>query len=85
MTRLLDRLERLGYVDRHRSEVDRRMVKVTLTPKGASVLDELKAPVEACHKRQMNALDPEKLRELLGLLKQVRLSPAETVGRTEWR
>jgi DNA-binding MarR family transcriptional regulator len=77
MTRLLDRLERLGYVDRHRSEVDRRMVKVTLTAKGSSVLGELKGPVEECHKRQMNALDRNKLQELLSLLKQVSVTPGE--------
>ncbi len=77
MTRLLDRLERLGYVDRHRSEVDRRMVKVTLTAKGGAVLAELRGPVEECHKRQMNALDQNKLQELLSLLKQVTVSAGE--------
>jgi DNA-binding MarR family transcriptional regulator len=77
MTRLLDRLERLGYVDRHRSEVDRRMVKVTLTAKGIEVLSELKIPVEECHKRQMNALDRTKLEELLSLLKQVTVGVGE--------
>jgi DNA-binding MarR family transcriptional regulator len=77
MTRLLDRLERLGYVSRHRSEVDRRMVKVTLSPKGLAVLQELKEPVDQCHKRQMSALNPEKLRELMNLLRQVQIASGE--------
>jgi DNA-binding MarR family transcriptional regulator len=38
MTRLLDRLERLEYVMRERSRVDRRMVKVKITARGADDL-----------------------------------------------
>jgi DNA-binding MarR family transcriptional regulator len=34
MTRLLDRLERKGFVVRTRSDADRRMVKLELTPQG---------------------------------------------------
>lgn len=34
VSRMLEKLQRLGYVDRVRSDVDRRKVLVTLTPKG---------------------------------------------------
>jgi DNA-binding MarR family transcriptional regulator len=56
MTRLLDRLERLGYVARARSSVDRRMVTVTITENGRAVLSQLREVVGACHKRQFGAL-----------------------------
>jgi DNA-binding MarR family transcriptional regulator len=71
MTRLLDRLERLGYVLRERSSIDRRMVKVTITDKGRSVLDGLKEPVLECHKRQLSGLGETRLHELERLLTTV--------------
>jgi DNA-binding MarR family transcriptional regulator len=37
MTRLLDHLERMGYVTRERSTEDRRVVKVALTEEGRAV------------------------------------------------
>jgi DNA-binding MarR family transcriptional regulator len=63
MTRLLDRLERLGYVLRERSSIDRRMVKVTI--------DGLKEPVLECHKRQLSGLGETRLHELERLLTTV--------------
>jgi DNA-binding MarR family transcriptional regulator len=71
MTRLLDRLERLGYVARERSSIDRRMVKVTLTEKGSLVLAGLRDPVRDCHVRQLGHLGEAKLSELGLLLKVV--------------
>ena len=46
MTKLLDRLERDGVVERHRDERDRRAVRVNLTPKGAAKAAELTAAAE---------------------------------------
>lgn len=71
MTRLLDRLERLGYVARERSSVDRRMVKVTITGKGSSVLEGLVGAVRDCHVRQLGHLGEHKLSELSALLRVV--------------
>jgi DNA-binding MarR family transcriptional regulator len=81
MTRLLDRLERLDYVSRHRSEVDRRMVKVTLSAKGLAVLHELRDPVGQCHKKQMSGLDQQRLVDLMGLLQQVQLASGDALER----
>lgn len=39
--RLIDRMERDGYVERQRSKSDRRVVKVALTPVGESYRDQL--------------------------------------------
>lgn len=75
MTRLLDRLERLEYIARERSNVDRRMVRVTITPKGTAVLESLKVAVRDCHVRQLGHLGQTKLNELGVLLKVILGSP----------
>jgi len=81
MTRLLDRLERLGYVLRERSNIDRRMVKVTITDKGRAVLDSLKEPVASCHKRQFSELSEPQLLELQNLLHMIlKQVPGEGAG-----
>ena len=41
MTRLLDHLERMGYVVRERSSEDRRVVKVTLTEQGQTAYSQV--------------------------------------------
>lgn len=41
MTRLLDRLEEKGFVQRTRSNEDRRVVEVSLTTKGRQLADEM--------------------------------------------
>lgn len=71
MTRLLDRLERLEYVLRERSSLDRRMVKVRLTERGLEVVRNLKAVVQRCHKEQFDSLGPDRLEELREILRQV--------------
>ena len=86
MTRLLDRLERLGYVSRERSSIDRRMVKVLITDRGIEILDSLKGAVGDCHIRQLGHLGAEKLGVLSELLRVVvdrtisRQSPGSRLG-----
>jgi DNA-binding MarR family transcriptional regulator len=41
MTRMLDRLEEKGFVQRTRSSEDRRVIEVALTPKGKQMADEM--------------------------------------------
>lgn len=71
MTRLLDRLERLEYVVRERSSLDRRMVKVRLTERGLEVVRNLKDAVQRCHKEQFASVSPEKLEQLRAILKEL--------------
>jgi len=71
MTRLLDRLERLEYVQRERSSIDRRMVKVTITDRGKEILAGLREPVLECHRQQLGVLNAEKLGILEELLRLV--------------
>jgi DNA-binding MarR family transcriptional regulator len=77
MTRLLDRLERLGYVVRERSRVDRRMVKVSVTERGLDAVRALEEPVRECHRKQLGHMMPEKLKQLQQVLSEIR--PGEEV------
>jgi DNA-binding MarR family transcriptional regulator len=71
MTRLLDRLERLEYLVRERSRIDRRMVKVKITAKGREVVQGLKEPIQQCHRRQLSHLQQDKLVTIQKLLAEV--------------
>jgi DNA-binding MarR family transcriptional regulator len=72
ITRLLDRLERRGLVMRDRPAEDRRLVRVSVTAAGLSLLRELAGPVRACHSRQLGHLSPAQLRDLARLLRLAR-------------
>ena len=52
ITRLVDRLEAAGFVGRERCGEDRRVVWVTLTAAGKSVLKKLDRPVNELHEKQ---------------------------------
>lgn len=72
-TRLLDRMEASGLIERERSAEDRRFVTTRITREGLRLLGELDEPVLALHRRQFAALDEEGLRSLieqLGLTRQ---------------
>ena len=75
VTRLLDRMEEGGYVDRERDESDRRLVATRITPAGLALLDELEKPVAAVHQRQLGHMTEAQLRTLIGLLEVARERP----------
>lgn len=75
VTRLLDRLEKAGLVQRARDDRDRRVVKTRITDRGLGLLDELATPVAEMHQRQLGHLGESKLRKLLALLEDAS-SPA---------
>ncbi|WP_434107899.1 MarR family winged helix-turn-helix transcriptional regulator [Paraburkholderia caffeinilytica] len=69
MTRLLDRLEKKGFVARSRSDADRRMVKLELTPQGHEAARQLPALGAAVLNEQLrgfSAADHAALLDLLG-------------------
>jgi DNA-binding MarR family transcriptional regulator len=68
VTRLLDRLEARGFVERSRDAEDRRVVTARITPKGRAVLDKLGESIAALHARQFEHLSREEFRTLLSLL-----------------
>jgi DNA-binding MarR family transcriptional regulator len=72
VTRLLDRLERMGLIARARSGNDRRYVTTRITKAGLKVLDELEGPIDAIHARQFAPLDDTRLKTLVELLATLR-------------
>jgi DNA-binding MarR family transcriptional regulator len=68
VTRLLDRLEEVGLVERSRDAADRRLVTTRITAKGQQLLRDLDAPVVEMHRRQLGHMTREQLRTLIELL-----------------
>ena len=81
ITRLLDRLEARGLVQRERRADNRRVVQVGITPEGKSLLQAMSADVRRCGQRQLGHLANPDLVALIALLKESR-APHETVVRT---
>jgi DNA-binding MarR family transcriptional regulator len=72
ITRLLDRLERRGLVERARPADNRRVVEVGVTAAGLALLADLDAEVRACNARMLGHLDRRDLRALNDLLRKAR-------------
>jgi DNA-binding MarR family transcriptional regulator len=72
VTRLLDRMEEGGLVERERAESDRRLVTTRITREGLSVLRRLDGPVAETHKRHLGHLSAAQLRTLIALLAAAR-------------
>src|SRR4051812_4567356 len=72
VTRLLDRLEAAGLVERERGTEDRRFVTTRITARGLELLEALDAPVEEIHRRSLGHLERDELSTLVTLLAKVR-------------
>jgi DNA-binding MarR family transcriptional regulator len=83
ITRLLDKLEQRGLIERDRPADNRRVVYVGITDAGSALLRELRDPVRRCHARQLGHLTPQELDELITLLRSARL-PHEDAS-SSWR
>ena len=68
ITRLLDRLEKRGFISRSRESKDRRTVTARLTSEGYALLARLDESVQDTHRQQLGHLSEKRLRELSDLL-----------------
>lgn len=68
VTRLIDRLEKAGLVERVRSTSDRRVVLTSIGPQGLDLLEKLDGPVSALHKESLGHLSRSDLKDLNRLL-----------------
>ncbi|MGH7616624.1 MAG: MarR family winged helix-turn-helix transcriptional regulator [Gemmatimonadaceae bacterium] len=75
VTRLLDRLEDAGLIERERSTEDRRQVGTRITAKGLQLLSDLDDPVAEIHRRQLGHLSAAQLKTLADLLTIARQRP----------
>ena len=79
ITRMMDRLEAKGLVERERSGDDRRLVRCRITKRGADLVDTLDVPVEDARRTAFAALGSDGVAQLVMLLERV------TRGRTHSR
>ncbi len=72
VTRLLNRLEAAGHIERARSRSDRRVVKVGITESGKTLLATMDPEVSEMQAGIARHLDGEELRTLSSLLERLR-------------
>ncbi|HEX8616370.1 MAG TPA: MarR family transcriptional regulator [Thermoanaerobaculia bacterium] len=77
VTRLLDRLEKSGLIERARSENDRRVVVTQLSRSGAVLLAKLDPLVDALHARQFAGMNRKALAAMVAQLEQIRAAAEE--------
>jgi DNA-binding MarR family transcriptional regulator len=74
VTRLLDRMEAKGLVERARDRGDRRMVQVTISDKGLDLLKQIDPEIVSWIEGCFRTLDESELRTLSSLLEKARAS-----------
>ncbi len=72
VTRLLDRMEAAGLVERARDAEDRRYVMTRIAPAGLRLLDAIDAPMAELHRVQLGHLEEGRLRTLIEILGEIR-------------
>jgi DNA-binding MarR family transcriptional regulator len=72
VTRLLDRMEEAGLVERTRGEEDRRMVNTRLTTRASGLLATLDAKVDAREKSFFEGVPREQIQPLIAVLERLR-------------
>lgn len=72
LTRLLDRLESRGLVERSRGTTDRRVVRATIADEGQRLLDSLDEPIRKATKQALAHMPAARLNELSELLEEAR-------------
>ena len=77
ITRLLDRIEKRGFIVRAREDKDRRVIRTRISAAGLDLLVRLDTPVEEASRRMIGHLGRERLTQLIGLLEAAREFPKE--------
>jgi len=72
VTRMLDKLESNAWIERLRSDEDRRSVFVRITSKGKKLLREIAQPLAESHVAQVGHLSGKELTQLCELLRKAR-------------
>jgi len=72
ITRLLNRLEKRGLVERTRDQQDRRVIYGKITAAGQKLLREMQAPIEKHGREMLRHVRQSELQKLIDLLELVR-------------
>lgn len=72
ITRLLDRMDKAGWIERTRDTKDRRVVVTRVTKVGLDLLKQLDRPIDEYTRKISGELGDRRLRELVDLLNEVR-------------
>jgi|SRR5450631_554407 DNA-binding MarR family transcriptional regulator len=85
ITRLLNRLEDRGFVERTRAKHDRRVIYGKITAAGLKLLREMDDPVEKQSREMLRHVGQEKLKQLIELLELVRSGSRDSasIGRVD--
>jgi len=73
ITRLIDRLEKKGFVHRDRSPEDRRQVVCRIAPRGAAKLKALDPVVNATDQDALESLTDSEVETLIRLMNKIRI------------
>lgn len=76
MTRTLDRLESKGFLTRHRSQEDRRVVKLELTPSGREVVASILPAVAHTLNTHLSDFSLQEVETLVALLRRMEANGA---------
>jgi DNA-binding MarR family transcriptional regulator len=77
ITRILDKLEQSGYIQRERALPDRRQVMCEVTTDGRRLLDKIDPLVDAADEEAVASLSARDAAQLINLLDTVRAANAE--------
>ncbi len=83
ITRMLDKLEAAGLIERERPAGNRRTVLIRITSEGLVRLKQIDKPLRECHQQQLGHLSAEQLEQLVSLLQLAR-APHEPADST-WK
>ena len=72
VSRLLDRMEKLGWIARERSTKDRREVSTVITPQGLEKIAGLEKPIQRLHEEQFERIEKGKLKKLIATMAAIR-------------
>lgn len=74
VTRLADRIVKLGLARRIRDGEDRRVVKLFITPKGLETVARLDGPVDKFLKQALGGMGAKRLKQMRDLMNEARAS-----------
>ncbi|MCG5077794.1 MarR family winged helix-turn-helix transcriptional regulator [Paraburkholderia tagetis] len=78
MTRMLDRLEKKGFLARQRSHADRRVVELALTPLGRDAAQQLPDLIASVMNDQLRGFSADEVTTLVSLLQRFIANDADT-------